>query len=125
MGLSDQAIADWQKISSDTAGFGVSMTFRSAGGTHTATVSGLFTKHHLSVDGQGIAVNARHASVSIAEKLLTDAGYPTRTYGRVTLKDHTVSVADSSGTTYTYTVQQWHPDEKLGCILIILGDYIA
>lgn len=115
---------DLKTISGSTAGFGISMTFTSPE-NDTATVNGLHTKHHLSIDPEtGVPINAKTASVSVAEDFLTDKGYPTRNdNGEVSFAGHTVKVKDSTGTEVEYYCSQWFPDEKIGFIVIILQDY--
>lgn len=123
MGLIAQAKADIESITSNLNEFGVSMKFTSPGG-ETATITGLHTKHHLGIDTDGNAENTKKAHASFSEKFLLNAGYPVRnSAGEVNLTGHKVEVADSTGVTKTYMVQQWFPDETLGHIVCILEDY--
>lgn len=124
MGLIDQAKKDIEQITSNSNEFGVSMTF-TAPTSKTATVTGLHKKHHLGIDPEkGVAVNTKTASVSVSEKFLADAGYPVRNgNGVVDLKKHLVAVKDSTGTTETYIIEQWFPDETIGLIVCTLGTY--
>lgn len=112
-----------QRITSDLKGFGVAMTFDDNQGS-TAAVTGLHTKHHLSLDETGAPVNGKVASVSVAEKQFTDLSFEVRNVsGEVNLDGYTVTVKDSTGNEKTYLCAEWFPDEKLGLIVIMLQDY--
>lgn len=123
MSLLDTAKASIKRITTDTNGFGVSMVLIAPSGA-TATVAGLHTKHHINVDTDGATVNSKNAHVSISEEVLTALGYPVRNADReVNLKGHRVNVADSTGVVKNYVIQEWFPDESVGLIVCILGDY--
>ena len=143
MGLLDQARADIVQITSDLAGFAVELTFfapvsaaepvyddtydetygAADGGILSITVNGLHSKHHMAIDSEnGRPVNSRNAHVSFAEALMV--GYPLRNSdGEVTLKKHKVRVKDSTGRSVMYSIRTWHPDETVGLITCILGDF--
>lgn len=122
MSLIETAQQDWQRFTSNTDEFGVELSFTSPTG-ETATVNGLHTKHHLSVSPEGVAVNSKNAHVCVSEALLTAASYPVRNSdGEVSMKAHSVSCKDSTGTAKTYVVQQAFQDETVGVIVLILGD---
>lgn len=125
MGLIAQAKADIEAITSNLDEFGVSMTLTApAPGNETVTLVGLHTKHRVSLDTEGNFVNAKNAHISISEKFLTDADYPVRNdRGEVFLFNHRVSVADSTGTAKEYVIREWMPDESVGLIVCILGDF--
>lgn len=124
MGLIAQAKADIEQITGNTDDFAVSMTFI-APDLSTATVQGLFTKHHLAIDTEGNPVNVRNAHASVSEKQFIDAGYTVRnSSGEVSMKDHKVTVSDSTGTASTYVIREWYPDETIGLLVFILGDFI-
>lgn len=125
MGLLDIAKADAQKFTSNTAEFGVQIRFDSNDSPPaTATVGGTSTKHHLAVNREGAPYKGKVASVTVAEGLLTAAGYPVRNArNEVDLKGHKVTWTDSTGTSVTYTIDSWVPDERLGLIVCILGNY--
>jgi hypothetical protein len=123
MSLIAQAKQDVADITANSAEWGLSITMTAPDET-TATVTGLHTKHHMAVDTLGNPVNAKNAHASISEQHLVAAGYPVRNeQGEVSLYGHRVSVADSTGTVKHYTVKQWHPDETVGLIVMILDDY--
>lgn len=122
-GLIEQAKNDWQRFTSDPKAFGTSITL-TAPTAEVAVVVGLATKHHISIDTDGNVVNTKNAHISISEQLLVDALYPVRTGGdEVTLIDHHVSYADSTGTVKEYVIKETFPDETVGMITCILNDF--
>jgi len=125
MGILEIAKNDIKGITSDKdTGFGVEQTFEAPNGK-IAIVVGLHTKHHLSVDLEGNNVNGKNTHSSIHEQLLIDAGYPVRnTDGEVDFKGHKVTAPDSNGNQITYVINEWFPDESVGLIVCILGDFI-
>lgn len=124
MGLAEQAILDAKAITSDAInGFGISILFMAPDST-TATINGLATKHHLGMDLDGNLVNSKKASIAVSESLLVDAGYPVRNAkGEVYLKGHKVKWTDSSNALCEYVIREWFPDEAIGLIVCILGDF--
>lgn len=123
MSLLDQIKKDVQTITGNAGDFAVSIQL-TAPTLEEATVNGLHTKHHLGVDTEGNMVNSRNAHISIAEALLTAAKYPARNaQGEVSMHDHLVRVADSTGVTKSYKVKEAYPDETVGLIVMILTDY--
>lgn len=124
MGLLERAKADIERITSNLNEFARAAVFYAPTG-ETASVNILHTKHHLGVDAELQKwVNTKNAHISVAEKFLTDAGYPVRNSGGdVSLLRHKVKVADSTGTEVTYMIEQWFPNETVGLITCILGTY--
>lgn len=125
MGLLDQIKNDVKNITTNLNMFGVAITFVSNDSPpSTCTVAGTTTKHRLTTDRDGAAFNGRNASCSVSEQVLLDEGYPVRNEdGEVDLKGHKVTFKDSTGTNSTYMIESWYPDEKVGLIVCILGDY--
>lgn len=120
MSLLEQIRADIKDIISNEDEFGVSITLVSS--TVTKTVVGLHTKHHLGIDTDGNMVNTKNAHIAISESNLT--GYPVRNAkGEVSMRGHLVLCKDSTGVEKTYKIEQTFPDETVGLIVIILGDY--
>ena len=75
------------------------------------------------IDDDGNVVNTKNAHISFSEKQLTDASYPTRNAdGDVALYGHKATWIDSTGSSITYTIREFFPDETIGVILCILGD---
>lgn len=124
MGLLAQARQDIAAITTDLEGFGVSMLLVAPNG-ETATVTGLHSKRRLAVLLNGEAVNSKVAHVSFSEAVVLAANpdYPIRRGLEVNLFDHKVTVKDSTNTDCTYVLREWFPDETLGLITCILGDY--
>ena len=124
MNLTDQAIADAAFITSNQNDFGVECVFVSPTQT-TATVFVLHTKHNTAYDSEtGERINSKIASIAVSEIVLNAANYPTRDdQGECTLKNHRVSIADSTGIVNEYKVSENYPDEKLGLIVLILIDF--
>jgi hypothetical protein len=125
MSLLAQAKADIEQITSDPDGFSASLTFTAPDGVTTAAIRGLFTEHHLGFDTDGRPMNSRNSHISFSEKFLTDLSYPIRNAaGKVFVKDHKVRVVVSGlNIDRTYTIRENFPDETLGFIVCILGDF--
>lgn len=124
MGLIERATRDAQRYTSDKDGFAVDITL-TAPDSVTATFAGLSTKHHLAIDQMsGEVVSSRTASISFSEKTATDAGYVTRNAANeVGIKGHRAQVKDSTGAVRKYIIDKVIPDETLGLIVCMLGDY--
>lgn len=115
MSILDRIRKDTRRIVSDSSGFAFQITFSFE--THTAIIKGTGRKHHIVYDDQGNVVNVRIATITVSEKDLTDAGYPTRnSSNQINLKGHKVSWDDAFGT-HTYNIEEWLPDEYLGLIV--------
>jgi len=123
MGLIEQARIDIARITQNLNEFGVNINLIARTG-ETASVTGLHTRHHLGVDSEGNMINSRNVHISISEDALIAANYPYRdSNDEVDFKSHRANVIDSSGELRLYKVTQWHQDETIGLIVIILGDY--
>lgn len=124
MGLLDRARADARKILGDLSGWATVLTFTSPLG-EMATINGTFFKRTLPVmAGDGTISNARHIHMTFAEADMVESYYEIRdANGLVHLKDHKVTCTDSTGVAHTYVIREWHPDETLGIIRCMLGDY--
>ena len=124
--LTLQARKDWQRIIS-SGGFEEDIIFKTPDSVVPfveVTVQGLATKHHLSVDSDGNAVSSKNVHITISEDSLATAGYPVRNSNKeVSLIDHKVDYTDSTGVLKNYVVLQCFPDETVGVITCILGDY--
>lgn len=105
-------------------GFEEPLTIATPNGVLTIALTGWATKHHISFDADGNQINAKNVHVTLNEELLTTLGYPVRNArGEVNLMGHLVSFADSSKVIKNYIVRENYPDEVLGLIVLILGDY--
>jgi len=81
-------------------------------------------KHHISIDTDGQVANTKNVHITVSEQLLIDESYPTRNVaGEVALKRHRIQYADSTGNQKDYIVREIFPDETVGMITCILGDY--
>lgn len=119
----ERARADWIRFSTG-GGFEVDLTFETPSGSVTKTVQGIGMKHHLSVDSEGVNVNQLNAHITVSENELIDAGYPVRNGSDIVdLKDHKLRYADSTGVEKEYLIKQTYPDETVGMITCILGEY--
>jgi len=124
MGLTELSISHAKTFTTDSNHWGVEMTF-TAPTAETVTFNGLHVRHNTRYDQEsGALVSGRNASVTVSESELTDASYPVRDADDdVSLLNHRVSVADSTTTVREYVIREWFPDEKLGIIVCILGDF--
>lgn len=124
MGLTHQMKDDVARFTSDSNDFGQVGNFTKANTLETASVFGYATKHRQDVINDGELVNSKISSFAVSEQLLVAAGYPVRNANQeVSLIDDLLSVADSSGVFKDYIVRENYPDEQLGLIVLILGDY--
>jgi len=81
----------------------------------------IHTKHHLQLNDIGLPVNGKNASISLSESNLPIS--VRNQSDEVDFRDWRVDVKDSSGTLCQYIVREWFPDEMIGMIVLILGDY--
>lgn len=120
----ETAQAAVKRIRTDPTGFTTSILFTSPTGT-TATVLGMHAKVHMAasvIDGD--FVNSKRAHISVSESSLTDLGYVTRNANNeIDLKDHRVAVTDSAGILCQYIIRECFPDERLGLLVLFLGDF--
>ncbi len=125
MGLREQAKADIEQITSNADEWGIEIVLTAPDpGNETVTITGLHVKHYISIDTDGNFVNAKNAQITFSEKFLTDAAYPVRNANNeVVLKGHKADVKDSTGVLRHYVIREWFPDETIGLIRCILGDF--
>ncbi len=123
MGLIEQAQKDFAGFTSDSkSGFAKAITFTSPTGV-SVIINGITSKHYFTLDQEGKMVNAKQASISVSEQLLTALSYPVRNNSNeVYLRGHKVSWMDSNSVCQ-YVIREWFPDESLGLITCILGDF--
>jgi hypothetical protein len=122
--LLDLARRDTARIVSDPNGFTSVATFYPPEGD-PVVMDVLHTKHHFGFDEEARKwANTKNAHLSFAESLAVSLGYIIRNAQReVFLQKHKVVVADSTGQEWTYRIEQWFPDETVGLICCILGDW--
>lgn len=105
-------------------GFQEDITLETPSGDKVVNITGFATKHHISFDTDGSPINAKNVHISISESDLTTLSYPIRnSREEVFLKGHKVFFKDSSGVVKKYIVNECFPDETLGLIVLILGDF--
>lgn len=122
MSLLDQIRLDIEQITANDDEFAVPATFTD--GSQSATINVIHSKHHMAHDTDGNAVNVKNAHISFAENNLTAEGYTVRNAaGEVAMINHRVTVADSTGTEKEYIIREAYPDEMVGLIVCILGDF--
>ncbi len=123
MSMFDVAQAAIKRITSDPGGFTRSMTFSYPDASKFATIYGIHTKIHFAINTMGDRVNSKKAHISFSESALTDQGYVTRNAAlELAIKDHFVTVIDSSGNVGRYIIIEQYPDETVGFVVCILGD---
>ena len=124
MGLFEQSQVDMQQITENLNDFGQNATITTPDGLTTVNIIGWHTKHHTKYDIDGVKVSSKNASLAFAEKQLIDVAYPVRNSQQdVSLLGHIITSKDSTGVEKTYIVNENFPDEYLGLIVLILGDY--
>jgi hypothetical protein len=119
----DLAKGDFKTITSNVDGWGTAIKVSTPDGLTSVDIVGLAIKHHIQVDSEGLAMNGKNAHVSISEEVLTDAGYTVRVSEEVRLENHTVEWKDSTGIDKKYVIREVYPDEKVGLLVCILGDF--
>lgn len=129
MGLIERAKQDAKTFTTNTNDFGVSITLTRPASVGvlevSATVTGYHTKHHTSWDPEsGEVIDGKRAHITVSEVELDGFSYPVRNANQeVAMIGHRVAVADSTGVAKNYIVRQTFPDETLGIIVMILGDF--
>lgn len=114
---------DWARFLR-SGGFQTEVTIKTPNEATSAIISAMAIKHHLSIDTDGRDVSARNAHVTLVEQDLLDEGYPVRdAKGEVNLMNHLIEYADSTGSVKQYAIKRQYPDETVGIISLILGDY--
>jgi len=120
----ERAVADIKRFSQKE--FSVEISFTNPDGDENVSVKGFSSKHHFSISPDtGLPVNSKNAHISVVESVLKDAGYTTRNAdNEIALKNHLVSFADASGSTYSFLIDDAMPSETFGLIVCTLGKYI-
>lgn len=105
-------------------GFEENMTIVTPCRDKSLELTGFATKHFINFDTDGNSVNSKNVHICISEDVLAANNYPVRNAkGEISLQKHLVSFPDSSGVLKSYVVREGFPDETLGLIVLILGDY--
>jgi hypothetical protein len=125
MSLINRAKADWRRHTTSSDGGGVSVKITNPATQQTADITCLATKHHIGVDTDGNLVNTKNAHISFSEEILNDIEFSVRdSSGEVNLSSFIVEFADSTGIIKKYVIREWFPDETVGIIVCILGDFL-
>lgn len=113
---------DWNRFTVNGE-FKVDITLIPPGGD-PVSITGLGIKHHNSINTDGIPVNSKNAHITLIESDLVDNGITVRDSNKeVNLKNYLVSFKDSSDVSKNYIIKETMPDETVGVIVCILGDY--
>ena len=104
-------------------GFQEDITLVTPDGSTTLQTTGFASKHWINFDTDGNAINAKNAHICVDQDELEVANYPYLKGEEVHLYKHRVTTKDSSGENKQYVVKEHYPDETLGLIVCILGDY--
>jgi len=128
MSLSERIILDVQEITSNKNDFGVDIEIiqnklkEEINEPATIEVVGFHTQHHTGFTLEGERVSSRISSIAVSEGLLVD--FPVRNdIGLVDMVDYIVKVKDSTGTLKNWIVVDSYPDERVGLIVLILGEF--
>jgi len=126
MSLVDQAKKDIEDITSNTSEWAKTADFTAPNGVIQENVTVIHAKHHTGFTENGERVNTKYASVAVSEDNLNFYNYPIRDANDdVDMAGHRVDIADSTGVVKNYIVREWYPDEMVGLIVLILGEYTA
>lgn len=113
-------------VTSKSGGFAVDAVLIDANGVE-ASIQLIHTKHHLTYDeDRATMVNMKNAHICFSEADLNSIAptYQLRNADKeVFMKGHKVRVKDSTGVEFTYVMNEWYPDETLGLIVCIIGDF--
>lgn len=124
MSLVEQAKKDIELITSTLTEWAVDATLIKPNGDEFA-IKVIHTKHHIGIGTDGLPVNAKNASIAFSEGNLPIGLSIRNAGGEVMLKNWRINVIDSTGQIKYYRISQWFPDEMIGLIVCILGDYAA
>ena len=106
------------------AGYQIDLELITKDDSKTINITGWGVKHNISFDSDGNQVNTKNVRATVDEQVLLDLNYPVRNgRGEVSLIGHKVNFKDSSGVLRNYIVRENFPDENIGIIMLILGDY--
>lgn len=113
---------------SSAGGFEVTVVLSNPGGTFSLGVTGPATGTWMLFDdtANGKTVGSSSNSFTIHEVLLINGSYPYKdANGRVSMKNHKVSLDDKAGMSGSYTINEVHYNSTLGLIVCILGRVTA
>jgi hypothetical protein len=124
------AISDFKRFTSN-GGFSVPITltspvafiFNSVSIT-SINIKGIAAKHFTDLSTEGLPINSKNARITIIESDLIAFNYPVRNAkGEISLINHFIDYADSTGIVKHMRIKEQMPDETVGSITCFLGDY--
>ena len=111
----------------NNGGYQLDITLSNKDKSQTINIIGWAVKVAGFFDTDGNQVNTKNAHCTIDEQVLIDLGYEYKSFKKgipeVDMIYHYVSFKDSSGQIANYIVRENIPDENLGLIKLLLGDY--
>jgi len=124
VGLRETAAADLETFLEDPNGFRWPITITDPNGT-SAALFGYSTDVHETIDPEtGLAVSGRSASVAIALRPLTAAGFQIpRGIADKDKAPWVVVFNDIDGNEHTFKVQEARPDRAAGIVVCVLEAY--
>jgi hypothetical protein len=122
MSLIQAAQNDIKKITANLSEFALDVELIKPNGD-IVEIKAIHTKHHVGLDSDGLAVNAKTASISFSEYNLPEGVSIRNAKNEVVLKNWKCNVIDSTGIVKNYIIREWFPDEMIGLIVCILGDF--
>src|SRR6478736_10218660 len=112
----------------NSGGYQIDIEIKTPDNSMTVNITGWAVKHFASFDSDGNQVNTKTVRATVDEAVLIALGYPVRSNKKgipeIDMIKHKVSFVDSSGNLTNYIVRENFPDENLGLIVLMLGDYI-
>jgi|TARA_R110000824_G_scaffold199520_4_gene383503 hypothetical protein len=105
-------------------GFSEDITITTPDDLTSILTKGLASKHYINFDSDGLPINSKNAHICLDELDLLNKGYTVRnSINEVSILNHKVNVSDSTGIVKNYIITETFPDETIGLIVCILGDY--
>lgn len=104
-------------------GFESDIKITNPSGNISLDTTGWASKHHINFDTDGAPINAKNAHICLDEDALVAGGILVRVNEEVVLRDYKIEVKDSSGIIKKYIIKEIFPDETLGLIVCVLGDF--
>lgn len=105
-------------------GFQSDFILESIDGLYKVELSGFHTLHFLGFDEDGRLTNSKNAHISFSEAEAKEKGYFIRnSRNQVDLKGQKISVEIPEVKLTQYVIKEAYPDNTLGLVVCILGDY--
>lgn len=125
MSILEKARRDMQQIVESDSGFATDVVLTRPDNSQSIEIRAFASTHRISVNPEtGQLINAKNVHFSVSESTLQDSSYSVRNASNeVALKGHLITFTDSAGIERTYSINEAWPDETLGLIVCMLGDY--